>query len=281
MKSKVFGVSLGSVIFILLLVAVLAVVRPVYLRISESLSKLENTLVQKLEDETGLSLSYDSLSPSIFIGVNFKNISIYDVATKNKIAGIKRANLSYNVFGFFSKNPTVALKELALNGVTVEYDAMQDFKFIDKIKNLLEERKKAKSEKTADSEESEKMEIAADGTLSAEKNTKISIAEREFDIPLKKIQKFRFMTRNLNFRLMSFSKIFRFIIPMKIRMRSSRSNRSNSLISTCEKAWTSIQREKLSTRRIFSKRQAGQRLLRVIFRSAALIFLILREVPRS
>ena len=184
MKNKIFGVSLGSSLFILLLIAALALVRPVYVRIEESLSKLEAELSEKLETETGLAFSYQSLSPSIFIGVNFKNISIYEVETKTKIVGIRRATLSYNVLGFFSKNPTVALKELALNGVTVEYDAMQDFKFIDKIKNLLEERKKAKSEKSAESEESEKMEIAADGTLSAEKNTKISISEREFDIPL-------------------------------------------------------------------------------------------------
>ena len=183
MKSKVFGVSLGSVIFILLLVAVLAVVRPVYLRISESLSKLENTLVQKLEDETGLSLSYDSLSPSIFIGVNFKNISIYDVATKNKIAGIKRANLSYNVFGFFSKNPTVALKSLTLNSVTVEYDALQDFEFINKIKTLLENRKESQG---AESESSAKKQ---DSLLSAEKDTKVSFYDKEFELPLDVILK--------------------------------------------------------------------------------------------
>ena len=74
MKSKVYGVGLGSSIFILLLIAALALVRPVYLRLDEALSDLENILTQKLEDETGLSLSYESLSPSLFVGVNFKNI---------------------------------------------------------------------------------------------------------------------------------------------------------------------------------------------------------------
>lgn len=173
MNSKSVGVSLGSAIFILLLVAVLALVRPVYLRINEALTDFEQKLSAKLEDETGLALSYTSLSPSIFIGVNFKNISIYEVESKSKIVGIWRATLSYDVKGFFSKNPTVALKELTLNGVTVEYDALKDFKFIEKIRTLLEKRKN----------NSENSEIAEDDLLTAEKDTKISLSDREFEIP--------------------------------------------------------------------------------------------------
>ncbi|WP_294429334.1 hypothetical protein [uncultured Treponema sp.] len=171
MKSKVYGVGLGSSIFILLLIASLALVRPVYLRLNEALSDLENTLIKKLEDETGLSLSYESLSPSVFVGVNFKNISVHEVSTKNKILQIRRASLSYNVAGFFSKNPVVALKELTLSGVTVEFDALQNSQFIDKIKNLLEKRK-------------ESNDILQKDMLTAEKDSKFSLAEKEFDLPL-------------------------------------------------------------------------------------------------
>ena len=178
MKSKIFGVSLGSVIFILLLISALVLVRPIYIRISESLSQFENQITEKLEEKTGLAISYESLSPSIFIGVNLRNISIYDVETKNTIVKIKRANLSYNVFGFFSKNPTVGLKALTLTNVTVEYDSVQNFEFIEKIKNLLNERKSAKNAKT------EKKDV-----LEAEKDTKISLGDKEFDIPLDVILK--------------------------------------------------------------------------------------------
>ena len=100
MSRKSVGVSLGSAIFIFLLIAVLALIRPTYLRIRDALSEFENQLSQKLQDETGLAFSYQSLSPSIFIGINFKNISIHEVSTKNKIVGIKRASLSYNVTDF-------------------------------------------------------------------------------------------------------------------------------------------------------------------------------------
>ena len=168
MKSKIFGVSLGSSIFILLLIAVLALVRPVYLRIDEALSEFESTLSERLETETGLAVSYQSLSPSIFIGVNFKNIGIHEVATGNQIVTMKRATLLYNISGFFSKHPSVALKSLTLTGMVVEYDAVKDSDFITKIQNLLANRKKN----------------SGDNLLEVEKNEKFSLDDKVLNLPL-------------------------------------------------------------------------------------------------
>lgn len=165
MKSRILGVSLGSSIFILLLVAVLALVRPVYLRIHKALSELEAGLYQRLERETGLSLSYQSMSPSVLVGVSFRNISLHEVETKSRVAGIRRARLSYDVTGFFSKNPRVAFKELSLNGVTIDYDAVKNVFFVEKIKNLVRSREDAE-DSSGD---------AGGGDISA--------SWREFDIP--------------------------------------------------------------------------------------------------
>ena len=85
MKNKLFGVGLGSTIFIFLLIATLALVRPVYLRIEESLSSLEKNLTEELEEKTGLAFSYQSLSPSLFVGVNIKNLAVYDAGRKNRV----------------------------------------------------------------------------------------------------------------------------------------------------------------------------------------------------
>ena len=184
MNKKSLGVSLGSAIFILFLVAVLALVRPVYLRIYEALSDFETVLSKKLEDETGLALSYASLSPSVFTGVNFRNISIHEVATQNKLLSIRRATLTYDIKGFFSKNPTVALKELTLNGVSIEYNAMQNQDFIEKIKLLIEKRRLTQKAivETAISENS-----AAEvdfGEETEPENKADSDEELDFDIPL-------------------------------------------------------------------------------------------------
>ena len=170
MKSKVFGVGLGSTIFIFLLIATLALVRPVYLRIMDSLSQLEKNLTEELEEKTGLAFSYQSLSPSIFIGVNFRNISIFDAESKSKVIGIKRAHLSYNVMGFFSKNPSVALDELVLNGLSIEYDALQDTRFNSKIKEFL-----SSGEKESEAKEERGGEAGS---------KKFTLAGKKFDIPL-------------------------------------------------------------------------------------------------
>lgn len=170
MSRKSVGVSLGSAIFIFLLIAVLALIRPTYLRIRDALSEFENQLSQKLQDETGLAFSYQSLSPSIFIGINFKNISIHEVSSGNKLVGIKRATLSYNVADFFSKNPKLAVRAVTLNGVSLEYNAAKNSEFIEKIKTLIEKRKKNN-------------DVKSDELMSIEKDSKVVVSEREFDIP--------------------------------------------------------------------------------------------------
>lgn len=184
MKSRIFGVSLGSSVFILLLVAVLALVRPVYLRIDGALAEIEASLSRRLADETGLALSYQSLSPSIFFGLRFRNVSVYDAADKSRIIGIRRATLSYDVAGFLSKNPAVALKSLTLNGVTVEYDAVRDSQLIDKIRRLLAERSERGGGNPDDDEAADGGHVPRGDLLDARKGGGGPLFDREFDIPL-------------------------------------------------------------------------------------------------
>ena len=183
MKNKLFGVGLGSTIFIFLLIATLALVRPVYLRIEESLSSLEKNLTEELEEKTGLAFSYQSLSPSLFVGVNIKNLAVYDAGRKNRVLSIKRAKLTYNVTGFFSKNPLVALDELVLNGVSIEYDAMQDSAFNSKVRSFLE---KQKAKKKAGQEEgkSDAGEVPSQEKPAQESGSKISLSGKEVNIPI-------------------------------------------------------------------------------------------------
>ncbi|MBR4598815.1 MAG: hypothetical protein IKO39_02030, partial [Treponema sp.] len=183
MKNKLFGVGLGSTIFIFLLIATLALVRPVYLRIEESLSSLEKNLTEELEEKAGLAFSYQSLSPSLFVGVNIKNLAVYDAGRKNRVLSIKRAKLTYNVTGFFSKNPLVALDELVLNGVSIEYDAMQDSAFNSKVRSFLE-KQKAKKKAGQEEGESDAGEVPSQEKSAQESGSKISLSGKEVNIPI-------------------------------------------------------------------------------------------------
>lgn len=144
MKSKFLGVGLGSTIFIFLAIAVLALIRPVYVRLYDELSKIEDIACRKLEEETGLSISYKSISPSILVGANIKKIAISDAASKKTVLSIKKARLSYTITKFFSKNPVLALESLTLNGVEVEFDAVKDSAFVEKMQSLLKKNEAGK-----------------------------------------------------------------------------------------------------------------------------------------
>lgn len=159
MKSRFLGVGIGSSIFILLIITVLAVIRPVYVRLFDIAQKTEATLMHRLEESTGLSVSYSSLSPAIFASIRINKIEFHDAQNKNKILGIHKAVLSFNIAKLLSKNPVQAFETLHLNGVEVEYDAAKDSDIVEKIKLLAEtlknDGKKQDSHKKTPAEESQ------------------------------------------------------------------------------------------------------------------------------
>lgn len=126
MKSRTQSISIGSTLFILMLVMAVAVVRPLYIRTGEALSSLEKQLVQKAETLTGFSFSYQSLSPSILSAINIKGIVVSDKSSGKKMLDVKRVTVAYNFLSFFSKHPAYAIRSVTINGVTVEYDMLTD-----------------------------------------------------------------------------------------------------------------------------------------------------------
>lgn len=182
MKSKVLGVGLGSAIFIFLSIAVLALVRPIYVRLYDEISKLEAEVCKNLEEKTGLSLSYKSLSPSVLAGANIKKIVLTDVASQKNIVSIKKAKLSYDIKKFFSKNPVLALKTLSLDGIEIEYDSVKDAFIVEKIKNFL----KKPDDKSDDKNpaENQKSEIEIEN-----QKTSFSFEGKSFNLPFNLILK--------------------------------------------------------------------------------------------
>ena len=150
MKSRAKSVGLGSTLFILMLVASFAVIRPMYIRVGNALSSLEKRLVEKAEDIIGLSFSYQSLSPSILSAISIKGIVVSDKSSGRKLVDVKKVTVSYNFMDFFSAHPTYAIRSVTINGVTFEYDLIKDKeltqKWIDLAKNRtkkdMDERKK-------------------------------------------------------------------------------------------------------------------------------------------
>ena len=96
MKSHRQSVGIGSTLFILMLVAAVAIIRPVYIRVGQALSSLEKELVEKAENTIGLSFSYQSLSPSILSAINIKGIEVSDKSSGRKLVEVRKVTVAYN-----------------------------------------------------------------------------------------------------------------------------------------------------------------------------------------
>ena len=121
-RRRVLGLVVGTAIFIILISLTGLFVRPIYVRLEAKITETERMLSRALTDATGLSLSYRSLSPSLFSNVSIRGIEISDVASKRKIASIRKAVMEYDVEKLFSADPLSAFESLTVSGISVEYD---------------------------------------------------------------------------------------------------------------------------------------------------------------
>lgn len=121
--------SIGTFIFLALIIAVIALVQPVYHRLWVTLSAQEQRYADMIREKTGLSVSYKSLSPSILSSINMKGIVVTDASTGKKLLEVRRASISYRA--------GEGIKSVSANGVTAEFDAVKDADVRDKIANLI------------------------------------------------------------------------------------------------------------------------------------------------
>ena len=140
LKRNWLRVSFGSLIFILLFCAALSLVRPILSKISAQIRKVEEGIALSLQEKTGLSVSYGSLSPSILSAININDVAVFDIGTRREIVRIKKVSVSYRLIELFSRNALKAVKNVTVSGVKIEFDAAKDAETIVRLKHLLSDR---------------------------------------------------------------------------------------------------------------------------------------------
>jgi hypothetical protein len=138
MKDRVPKTGIGSMIFILLFLMALLLVRPVNRYLSATVKTYAENLRKGLEERTGLTFSYTSLSPSILSAIRMKGIVVTDTATGKKICTVKKLVLSYRLGSIIKGKSERALTDLTLSGLTVEYDVIQNKAVTWKIMQILQ-----------------------------------------------------------------------------------------------------------------------------------------------
>ena len=146
MKRVSFKEFVSLSIFFLIAIASLFLIRPAYRQMSALLNSTVLFFCDRIEEKTGISVSYSSMSPSIFSGLSLKKIELRDASSDNTILEIKNAVLRYNIFQLLFGDRSKALKTLTVDGVTFGYDSSENYMLLQKLFPFLIEEKSASSE---------------------------------------------------------------------------------------------------------------------------------------
>ena len=119
--------------FLTILLASFVCVRPIYRALTENISRRAQTLRTMLENRTGLTFSYASLSPSILTVFNIKGIVLSSAADEKPLASIRRITLRYRLLKLLRGDMDSAFKSLVIDGLTLDYDDEADRAIIEKI----------------------------------------------------------------------------------------------------------------------------------------------------
>ena len=128
--------SLAILIFLLINALVIVLLRPVYNSVSSYLTNQTASAISLVTSRTGLSVSYKSLSPSIFTGLQIKNIVLSDVSDNIPLAQIERLSVHYSLWDFIRGRGLSSIKDFTVDGLDLELDRNGDNTVLEKLLGL-------------------------------------------------------------------------------------------------------------------------------------------------
>ena len=97
MKSKVLKTSIGIFIFLLIAASFVAAMKPVYTKVDKAIRSYEKKVVLELEKNTGMKISYKSLSPSILSKICIKGIEVLDSKNGQQIIVVNKIYVRFSL----------------------------------------------------------------------------------------------------------------------------------------------------------------------------------------
>lgn len=121
MKSRVLKLGLCIVILVSLVAGSFALVTPVYRALGNFLRGKVAGINRMLDENYGITVSYESLSPSILKGIKLKNIEVKDNATGVTILAIKKITASFSILKVLKGDFENAIYGITVNDVYGEF----------------------------------------------------------------------------------------------------------------------------------------------------------------
>lgn len=123
MKSKVLKTSIGILIFLLIAASFVAAMKPVYSKVDGAIRSHEKKIVLELEKNTGLKISYKSLSPSILSKICIKGIEAFDSKNGQQIFFVNKAYVSFSLSKILKGDFENAFEKFLIKDISVNIDS--------------------------------------------------------------------------------------------------------------------------------------------------------------
>jgi len=122
--SAITKITLSGFLAIILLALIISV--PVFRRLEKVVDRYTNNLTSQLTEKTGLVLSYDSISPSVFASLGIKGIKLSN-AQEGLLGEIKNTRVKYKLLPLLKGEYDSIIKGIVLDGVVLDIDAIVAF----------------------------------------------------------------------------------------------------------------------------------------------------------
>ena len=112
-----------SYIMILLVISALLIAAPVKKVVTRSVNDRINGFTKMLYDTTGLSVSYEKLSPSLLSNFYIRNIRIFDDEGKQLLA-ISKTRVTYSLLNLLKKDLQRGISSVVVDGINLDVDEL-------------------------------------------------------------------------------------------------------------------------------------------------------------
>jgi len=126
MKKLSLITKICIIIFLFIISMAILLSVPMYKRLSRIMDNYSELLINQVAEETGLILSYESISPSILAYLGVKGINVKDKEGRT-ILSVKNTHIKYKILPLLKKNYNSILSGIAINGVDLNVVELIDF----------------------------------------------------------------------------------------------------------------------------------------------------------
>ena len=112
-----------SYIMILLVILALLISAPVKKSITRAVNDRINGFTSMLHDATGLSITYERLSPSILSIFYIHNIRVFD-DDGDQLLSVNKTKVSYSLFNILRKDLQRGISSVVVDGINLDVDEL-------------------------------------------------------------------------------------------------------------------------------------------------------------